>query len=249
MKGGRMNNRFKEMPFWDHLEELRNRILKSIGTLFLFSFASFPLTGIVLNWLTMPNTRLSNPAKLVYLKPTGMLLVRMEIALACGIILASPVIVYQIWQFISPALHDREKRFVLPTVFFTTLSFLLGGAFAYFVMIPVMLPFMLSMGTETIEAMINITEYLSFMLRLILVSGLSFEFPIIFYFLGRLGLITPKFLRKYRKHSIVIIFIFSAVATPTTDPVNQIILALPLLLLYEVSIFLCKLGNLKHRAE
>jgi sec-independent protein translocase protein TatC len=242
MKNDTERTRFKEMPFLAHLEELRWRILKSLGALVFFAFVAFPFTGTVLNWLTLPNTRLANPAKLIFLKPSGMLMVRMEIALASAFILALPVILYQIWQFIAPALHDKEKRLILPIVFFTTFSFVLGSAFCYFAMIPVVLPFMLSMGTESIEATININEYLSFIMQLILVSGLVFEFPMVTYFLSRLGLVTPGFLKKYRRHSIVFIFIFAAVVTPP-DPISQIVLAVPLLFLYEISIFVAGLGK------
>jgi sec-independent protein translocase protein TatC len=132
-------------------------------------------------------------------------------------------------------------------ILLTCFCFLLGGSFAYFVMIPVVLPFLFSMGTETIEAAINISDYMSFVLRLILATGLVFELPVVAFFLARLGLITPAFLRKSRKFAIVIIFIVAAIITPTPDPVNQTILAVPLMLLYEISIWVTVLAYKKRR--
>ena len=147
----------KEMPFLDHLEELRWRILKSLGSVFVFTIATFPFTGFLLNFLTLPNDRLKEPAKLIFLKPTGMLMVRMEIAIAVGIIVSLPVIFYQFWQFVAPGLLPKEKKYVIPSLFFTTFCFLSGTAFAYTILIPTVLPFLFSMGTETIDATINIT--------------------------------------------------------------------------------------------
>ena len=240
----------KEMPFLDHLEELRWRILKSLGAVVLFTCAAFPCTGWLLDVLTYPNTRLANPARLVFLKPTGMLMVRMEIALGVGLVAALPVILYQLWQFVTPGLLPKERRYILPTLFFTTVCFLLGAVFCYFVLIPIVLPFLFSMGTESIEAVININDYMSFVLRLVLMTGVVWELPVLSFFLSRIGLVTPKFLRKYRRHSIVIIFIVSAVVTPTIDPISQGILAVPLLLLYEISIAVSALGySMKKKSD
>ena len=234
----------KDMPFLDHLEELRWRILKGLASIIVFTFATFPFTGYLLNFLTYPNNRLSKPAKLIFLKPAGMLAVRMEISLAMGIIISLPVLFYQAWQFIVPGLLPKERKYFPPALLFTTFCFLIGAAFAYTVMIPNILPFLFSMGTETIEATINITEYMSFILRLILVAGLTFELPVLTFFLSRTGLLTPKFMKKYRRYGIVLIFIFAAIVTPP-DPMSQILMALPLLLLYEISIWISVLGYRK----
>jgi len=187
----RRTNR-KEMPFLDHLEELRWRILKSLGSVILFTIITFPFTGALLTFLTYPNTRLKEPAELIFLKPTGMLMVRLEIAVVVGIIASLPVIFYQFWQFISPGLLPKERRYFLPALFFTTFCFLSGTAFAYFILIPTVLPFLFSMGTEVIKPTINITEYMSFALRLILISGLIFELPILSFILSVTGLVQPK---------------------------------------------------------
>ncbi len=233
----------KEMPFLDHLEELRWRILKSLGSIFLFTFIAFPFTGYLLDFLTLPNSQLKAPAKLIFLKPTGMLMVRLEIAIAAGILISLPVIFYQLWMFVSPGLLHRERRFVLPAIFLTTFCFLTGAAFAYIILVPMVLPFLFKMGTKSIDANINITEYMSFVLRLILVAGLIFELPILSFFLSRIGILSPAFLKKYRPYSVVLIFIFSAIITPP-DPVSQLLMAFPLLMLYEISIWVSHIGYL-----
>jgi sec-independent protein translocase protein TatC len=232
----RKKNPSREMPFFDHLEELRWRILKSLTAVIVAAVAAFSLTDRLLDLLTLPNDRLLKPARLVFLKPAGMLMLRMEIAVVAGLVASLPVLLYQLWQFISPGLLPRERRLFPPILISTVACFALGAGFAYGVMIPVILPFLYGMGTESIEAVINVNEYVSFMMRLILLTGLVFELPVVAFFLARIGLVTPKLLRRIRKYSIVAIFILAAVVTPTPDPVNQIILAVPLLVLYEVSI-------------
>jgi sec-independent protein translocase protein TatC len=237
MMNKRRNEGSKEMPFLEHLEELRQRLLKSIAALVLFSCAAFAATDWMLDFLTYPNSHLARPAKLIFLKPTSMLMLRMEIALAAGLIASLPVIIYQLWQFIAPGLLPKERKYVTPVILLTVFCFFVGGSFAYFVMIPVVLPFLFSLGTKAIEANININDYMSFVLRLILATGLVFELPMVAFFLARLGLITPVFLRKFRRYGYVLIFVVAAIITPTPDPVNQTILAIPLMLLYEISIW------------
>lgn len=232
----------KEMPFLDHLEELRWRIMKALGAVVLFTCIAFPFTGVLLDLLTLPNDHLASPAKLIFLKPTGMLVVRLEVALIVGVIVSLPVIFYQLWMFIAPGLLENERKYVVPFVLYTTGCFLVGTGFAYFILIPTVLPFLFSMGTETIEATINITEYMSFILRLILVAGLVFELPMLSFILARIGLLTASFMRKYRRYSIVLFFIFAAIVTPP-DPMSQLLIAIPLVVLYEASIFIALLGQ------
>ncbi len=238
----------KEMPFLDHLEELRWRILKSLGSIILFTAIIFPFTGHLLNFLTLPNDRLKEPATMIFLKPTGMLVVRIETALVAGIITSLPILFYQFWQFVAPGLLTKEKKYFLPAVFFTTFCFLLGSTFAYTILIPTVLPFLFSMGTESIVANININEYMSFVLRLIIVAGLIFELPVLSFFLSRIGLITPHFLKKYRRYGIVLVFVFAAIITPP-DPMSQLMMAFPLLFLYQISIWISILGFRQKKAS
>ena len=234
----------KEMPFLDHLEELRGRILWSLGSVVLFMVVAFPFSGIILDLLTLPNDKLGNASKLIFLKPTGMIMVRMELALVVGIIVSLPILFYHFWSFVAPGLLPRERKYILPAIAYTIGCFLAGTAFSYFIMIPTVLPFLYAMGTETIEATINITEYISFVLRLILVSGVIFELPVMSFFLSRVGILSPEFLRKYRRYGIVLIVIIGAVVTPP-DVVSQIMMAIPLIFLYEVSIWVSHVGYRK----
>jgi len=224
-----------EMSFLDHLEELRWCLIKIIISVTILMFAAFPFSGKFIQLLCLPNNSLPNPPKLIFLKPSGMLMVRMNVSIALGLIASLPVIFYQLWKFVSPGLLPKEKKVVLPVILFSTLCFLTGAVFAYLVMIPFILPFMYSMATEDIEATLNISEYIGFVVRIILVSGLVFEMPMIVFFLTKLGILQPKMLRKFRRYAIVINFIIAAILTPP-DPISQILLAVPLLILYEVSI-------------
>lgn len=224
-----------EMTFLEHLEELRWRLIKSILAVAVGMFVAFPFSSQLVEILTWPNNHLANPPKLIFLKPAGMLMVRFGVAIAAGIILAFPVVFYQIWRFVSPGLLPKEKKLVLPVLAFSTLSFVSGVLFAYFIMIPFILPFLYGLTTQNIEPTINISEYIGFVLRIILVSGLVFELPLVSFFLTQVGILRPRFLRKYRRYAIVIIFILAALLTPP-DPGSQLLLAGPLLVLYELSI-------------
>jgi len=236
----------KEMPFLEHLEELRMRLLWILASVGLCFIITLPLTKYLLPMLTYPNDRLSEPAKLIFLKPTGMLMVRIEIALVAGLIISMPLIIYHLWKFISPGLLPNERQYIVPTIFFTSGCFVAGGFFAYYVMLRVVLPFLFSMGTEAIAPTININDYIGFILRLIVICGLIFELPILSFFLARVGILTPTFMRKYRRYGIVLVFILAALITPP-DPLSQLLIAFPLIVLYEISIFVCQIGYKKKK--
>ncbi|HDL17796.1 MAG TPA: twin-arginine translocase subunit TatC, partial [Bacteroidetes bacterium] len=226
-----------EMSFLEHLEELRWSLIKSIIAIVIFMSLAFPFSEQLINILTLPNNQLEVPPKLIFLKPAGMLMVRLGVAIAVGIIAAFPVLFYQMWKFISPGLLNKEKKVVLPVVFFSTVSFILGVLFAYFVMLPFILPFLYGLGTENIVPTINISDYIGFSLRIILVAGLAFELPMVSYFLTKIGLLKPQIMRKFRRYAVVVMFILAAFLTPP-DPGSQVLLAVPLLLLYEISILI-----------
>lgn len=239
-------NDLKEMPFLDHLEELRWRILKSLGAVVCFTIIAFPFSEKLLNILTKPNDDLKAPAEIIFLKPAGALIVRMEAAFVAGLIVSSAVVFYQMWQFIMPGLKPNERKYFFPGLFFTLLCFTIGLCFSYFILIPTVLPMLYGMGTETITAKINLNDYIGFVLRLILVSGLIFELPIISFLLTRIGILNPVYLQKYRRYSIILIFIFAAIITPP-DPASQIMMAIPLLMLYEISILVSKIAFRKRK--
>ncbi|MCX7876160.1 MAG: twin-arginine translocase subunit TatC [Melioribacteraceae bacterium] len=233
-----------EMTFLDHLEELRWRIIYSligivIGTIVAWIFIDFFIEQILLLPAKTSGLKLQN------LKPFGQLFIYFQVAIIIGLILSFPNVVYQIWKFIAPALKQKEKKYIKWIVIFTTFCFLSGVIFAYYVMLPLTLKFAAQFGSSTIENNFSIDEYFSIILSVILGAGLVFELPMLSFFLSTIGLLTPKFMRKYRRHSIVGIMILSAILSPGTDPVSQLLLAIPLIILYEISILVSKIFQRK----
>lgn len=234
-----------EMSFFDHLEELRWRIIKAAigviaGMILCWIFIDWIMDAVFLSPITTLNNSLGpgqQPFHMQNLKPFGQVFLYMQVAIIGGIILSIPNILYQIWAFIAPGLLPKERKYIRSIVAFSSFCFLAGIAFAYFTMLPAALKFFAGFGSTTIENNIAINEYMSFVISLLLAAGVVFELPMVSWFLSRLGIVTPAFMRKYRRHSIVAIFVLAAVLTPGTDPVSQILLAIPLLALYEISIW------------
>ncbi len=233
-----------EMTFIEHLEELRWRIIYAVigilvGTIIVWIFIDFLVESVLLR------PSIENGITLQNLKPFGQIFLYLQIAIIAGIILSIPNIFYQLWKFISPALRKNERKYILAIVVFSSICFLLGILFSYFVMLPLTLSFASQFGTTAIKNEFAIDEYMSIIISVMLASGFIFELPMLSFFLSKLGILTPDFMKKYRKHSIVIILIAAAILTPGTDPVSQIILAVPLFLLYEISILVSKLSQKK----
>ncbi len=239
----------QEMTFLEHLEELRWRIIKAIiGTIVATGICGIFSDWIVNTAIIRPSQLTNPPLSLINTIPYGQITFYMIIILMSGIIISSPWILYQFWKFIQPGLLAKERQYISGIVFATTICFLSGVAFAYFIMLPYMLQFFAVFGTEGIQNMISIHAYVSFVLQLILISGLIFELPMVSYFLARLGVITPKFMRKYRRHAVVAILIIAAIVTPTTDPFTMGVFALPMMLLYEISIIIAGIAKRKREA-
>ena len=238
----------KEMTFLEHLEELRWRIIYSligivIGTIIAWIFIDFLVDYVLLKPAKDSGAELQN------LKPFGQLFLYFQIAIMAGLIISIPNVFYQLWRFIAPALKKNERKYILRIVIFSSFSFLLGIAFAYFVMLPLALKFAAQFGSKAIKNEFAIDEYMSIIISVMLAAGLVFELPMISFFLSKLGILKPSYMRKYRKHAIVVIMIAAAILTPGTDPVSQIILAVPLVLLYEISILVSKLSQKKRDQE
>ena len=230
-----------EMSFLDHLEELRWRIIYSLiglvaGAIICWIFIDFLVDVVLLK------PARDSGAKLQNLKPFGQLFLYFEVAIIGGIIVSLPNIFYQLWKFIAPALRRKERKYILAIVIYSTLCFIAGLVFAYFVMIPLSLKFAVQFGSTEITNQFAIDEYLSIVISVLLAAGFVFELPMISFFLTKLGILKPSFMKKYRRHAIVIIMILAAFLTPGTDPVSQVILAVPLVLLYEISIFISKVS-------
>jgi sec-independent protein translocase protein TatC len=231
-----MENR-ETNTIWAHLNELRKRLVICLiavaaGTIISFVFADQLFQVLV--W----------PAKgihLIFIEVTEMLGTYMQVCLVAGIILAMPVLVYQLIAFVAPALTPREKKYVWIALPFIILMFVAGVAFSYFILIPPAIQFLISFGADIATPQIRIGNYVSIIGRLLLATGIIFELPVITTFLARLGVISSKWMGHQRKWAIVIAFILGAIITPTWDPVNQTLVALPLIVLYEMSIWLAKL--------
>jgi sec-independent protein translocase protein TatC len=245
-----MNNPANEkMPFTSHLEELRSRLIRifaAIGILFivcyffkekLFEVLTIPLV------VSMPDN-----SAMIFTSLPEAFFTYLKVSFFAAIFLASPYILYQIWNFISPGLYDSEKKYVFPFVFFSTIFFVGGSLFAYFVVFPFGFKFFLAFGTELIRPMLSIREYLSFSFRLLLAFGIIFELPILMFFLSRVGLVNSRTLITKRKYAILLVFVIAALFTPP-DVVTQVLMALPLMLLYEASVWVVKLGEKKAASE
>lgn len=234
----------KEMTFLEHLEELRWRIIYSIigivvGTIIAWIFIDFLVDVVLLKPAKDSGAILQN------LRPFGQLFLYMQIAIMVGMIISIPNIFYQFWQFISPALRKKEKKYIFWIVVFSSICFLSGIAFAYFAMLPLTLKFAAEFGSESIKNEFSIDEYMSIIISVMLAAGFVFELPMISFFLSKLGILKPAIMRKFRRHSIVVIMILAAFLTPGADPVSQLVLAVPLVVLYEISIFISKISQKK----
>jgi len=220
----------REMSFLDHLEELRGRLIKCLAFVVLFSVIAFFFSSKMIDFIAKPLPGV------YFMGPVEALSVRMKIAMIVGVIVSAPVILYQLWQFVVPGLLEKEVKVVAPLVFFSTFSFVIGASFAFFIVLPNMVKFLLSFGTDKLHPWIKIDDYLSFIGYTTLIFGVVFELPVVSYFLGRIGIISSRTLRKGRRYAIVAIMIVAAVVTPTPDAFNMMLLAVPLYVLYELSI-------------
>ncbi len=228
------------MPFLDHLEELRWRIIKSLGALVVTVGASFAVLYQfdIVPILARPILPLLHGHKLIFLHPTDSFTIYMTISIILGVIVASPVVVYQAWAFLSPALYKHEKRLVTPVAIGAVLLFLCGVSVSYFGVMPLALQWLLAFQTQSLEPMISVLEYFDFLLTMSLAFGLCFELPIVILVLTALGLVTPMFLRKYRRHAVVLCTFVGAFLTPGDLVWTTLAMAVPLYLLYELSILL-----------
>lgn len=225
-----------EMSFLEHLEELRWAILKSVVAITIGMIGCFFFSEYILKFLIMPTHAYAGRLELQFLKPAGMFMVRIMTSLACGFALAMPYTLYQFWSFISPGLLEQEKKYVPHVIFFSTFLFLMGASFAFFVLMPVLVNFFIVMGIEGVKAQWDIGEYMGLVTKMVLLNGAVFEMPIIIGFLTWIRLVSPELLKRSWRYAMVIIFILAAVITPTGDPFTQIIVAVPLILLFFLSI-------------
>lgn len=226
------------MTVVDHLEELRERLIKSaialvVTTLFSLIFASRFLKILI---------ALAGGVKPIFLRPTEGFITYMRVAFLSGIALAMPIIVYQAIRFIVPGLKVNERRYLYIILPGATISFLAGVAFAYFAMLPFALKYLLKFGSDIAEAKWAIGEYIAFVTSLMFWVGVVFETPLLMFFLAKLGIVTPRMLSSNRKYAVLAIAILAAVITPTPDPFNMLLVMAPLIVLYEIGVLLARLA-------
>jgi sec-independent protein translocase protein TatC len=226
------------MPLMEHLKELRTRLMRAMLALAITTTISFFFAKQVLVILLAPMGDTLPQA----LKPTESIGNYMKVALMCGFTLAMPFIVYQFGRFLAPGLTKQEKRYLFLLVPGATLCFVAGVAFAYFIMMPAAIPFLQGFMGDIILQQWAIGEYLSFVTSLMLWMGLAFEMPLVVFFLAKLGIVDAQFLSRNRKYAILIIAVVAAVITPTIDPLNMMLVMVPLVVLYELGVILAKIA-------
>lgn len=232
-----------EMPFFDHLEELRWRLIKILLAVAIGTAVGFVLVTRldVLGLLIDPITPFLGGGRLKYLSPTEPFFITLKLAILVGFLFAFPVVLYQIWAFFSPALMPAERRLIVPALYLGLVLFAAGVAMAYKIVLPVTLRFTMGFQTESLEQAIVIGEYMSVVIRLLLAFGIVFEMPVVILVLSALGVVTPEFLAEKRRHAIVAITALSSIITPGDVITITLMMMVPLILLYELSIVLSRL--------
>jgi sec-independent protein translocase protein TatC len=238
-----------KMPFLSHLEELRRRLIAcaiAVGIGFVLCYLIRERLFLIL--VSPLKDILQDGDKLIYTHLLGAFLTYLKTAAIGGVLLAAPYLFYQIWMFIAPGLYQKEKRYVVPFVLCSTLLFVGGALFGYFVVFPLGFRFFLSFANDYIRALPSINEYFSLAIRLLFCFGIAFELPVVIFFLAKIGLVTPELLRKKRKYALLLMFVVGAILTPP-DVVSQVMLAMPLIALYEFGIIVSVIGTRKKSGE
>ena len=229
-----MNQKNKYLPFLEHLEELRGRIIRSLAAVVVCALLAYNFSSAVLKFLIQP------VGQLVFTSPAEAFLATIQVTIFLALLLAFPFLGYEIWAFAAGALTQSERRYVFIFAPFSLILFLAGVTFGYLVIVPISLKFLLSFSSPALIPMITVSHYISFVGNFVLAFGIVFELPLIVVFLAVIGVASPEFLRQKRKYAIVLIFIVSAVLTPP-DWMSQLLMAVPLVILYEIGILLCAL--------
>lgn len=235
-------NQLPEAPLTEHLAELRTRLIRIIIALIVGTMIAFTKASLLFNILKYPLFKVNPNLKLYFLSPTEPFFTAFKISFLAGFIITSPFIFYQVWKFIEPALYEHEKKLALPFVFFTTIFFAIGVLFCFYAVLPVAIGFFINFGNIQLEAeaIFSVKEYISFVLRMLFAFGITFELPVMLSLLARLGIVSPNFLIKTRPYFIVIAFVLAAILTPTPDIFSQLMLAVPMVIFYEISILMAK---------
>lgn len=224
------------MPLTAHLEELRSRIIRSLIAVGLGFAVTYNFADALFAILTRPLMEVGESVQLIGTGVAEAFFTKLKVSMIAALFVASPVIFYQIWQFVAPGLYEKEKRYARPFVVFATLFFILGAVFCYFVVFPLGYAFFVEQyKTIGVAPAIRISEYLSFTARMLLAFGITFEMPVVTFFLARVGMVTHKTLLAFGRYAVLVIFIVAALLTPP-DAASQVLMAAPLLVLYGISI-------------
>lgn len=244
------DNNESKMPITSHLEELRKRLVRSLIAIGIGMGICYNFKEQLFNVLTYPlSTALPKNSYMIFTSLPEAFFNYLKISFFAGLMLASPYVLYQIWKFVSPGLYEAEKKYVVPFVVVATLLFAGGVSFCYFLVLPPAFKFFTNFSTDFLRPMLSLREYLSLALKLLLVFGIMFEIPVFLFFLAKIGVVTPQMLAQKRKYAILIVFIAAAILTPTPDAFTQILMAIPMIVLYEVGIIVIRVGVRKPKAQ
>lgn len=232
------------MPFLHHLEELRWRLIKSVLSVVIFSIVSYFFAEYLIIFIKKP----LGDVQLYNISVTGSFYAYLKVSLIAGILGALPITFYQLWAFISPGLYKKERMMIIPLVLISTILFLIGATFCFIIVLPISFNFLIGFAGELIQNTITIGSYISFVGLLLMAFGFGFQMPLLSYFLAKMGIITSDFLARGRRYSIVVILIVGAIITPP-DVFTQFLLAVPLYILYEISIIVVRLTQKRDDQE
>ncbi|OCL82772.1 twin-arginine translocase subunit TatC [Arcobacter porcinus] len=226
-----------------HIADLRKRLTISALTVVTMFFICFAFYEPILEWMMAPvKHALPAGTSMIAVEIQETFFTAMKVAFFAGFILSLPVIFWQLWLFLAPGLYDHEKKLVIPFVFFATLMFLMGASFAYYIVVPIGFDFLIAFGNSVVSVLPSIGKYVGFFTKLMIGFGIAFELPVITFFLAKIGLVDDAMLKGFFRYAVVLIFIIAAILTPP-DVISQVLMAVPLILLYGVSIYIAKVFN------
>jgi sec-independent protein translocase protein TatC len=228
-----------------HIAELRSRLIKIVVSFFIIFVLAFMVWKDIFLWIAKPAfeaMQTSAKSEMIFTNLVEPFMTAIKVSLYTAFFVTLPIILYQTWKFVAPGLYDHEKKLVIPFVLFGTIMFIVGAAFAYYIVFPIGFKVLINFGGKDFVAMLKISEYVSVALKIMIGFGIAFELPVLTYFLAKLGLVTDRTLKEFARYAIVIIFIVAAVLTPP-DLFSQLAMAVPLLVLYGLSILIAKAVN------
>lgn len=240
------NSTDERMPFTSHLEELRTRLIRVLAAVGIGFVACYSFKDWLFKIITQPLADVL-PAKsfMIYTGMPEAFFIYMQIAFFASLLLTGPYCLYQVWKFISPGLLPGEKKYVLPFVLVSSTLFISGVLFGYFLVLPPAFKFFVSFSSDFLKPMFSLKEYLSLSLKFLLGFGVSFQLPVFLFFMTKIGIVNARMLSKQRRYAILLIFVLAAVLTPSPDAITQTLMALPLMVLYEVGIVVSRFAEKK----